>query len=118
MLYWLAKMAMTIRFHLYEHVAEAIATGLRSHGIDVTTTFAAGLAGADDPQQIGFALSQNRVIVTNDADFLRHASAGVQHAGICYSKQGKYRVGELLQILLLVHGTYTVEEMENHIEWL
>ena len=111
-------MATIIRFHLDEHIAGAIATGLLAHGIDVTTTSAAGLTGAADSAHIEFALSENRVIVTNDADFLRHAAAGTEHAGICYSPQGTYSVGELLQILLLVHGVYTAEEMRNHIEWL
>lgn len=104
-----------IRFHLDEHVAGALATGLAWHGIDVTTTVD---AGTDDAEHIEFALRENRVIVTNDADFLRHAAAGTEHAGICYSAQGKCTVGELLQVLLLVHGVYTPDEMKNHIEWL
>jgi hypothetical protein len=32
-------MLQTIRFHLDENCAKAIATGLRRHGIDVTTNF-------------------------------------------------------------------------------
>ncbi len=111
-------MATTIKFHLDEHVAGAVATGLLSHGIDATTTTSARLNGADDAEHIAFALKETRVIVTNDADFLRHAAADTEHAGICYSEQGKYSVGELLQILLLVHGVYTAEEMRNHIEWI
>jgi len=107
-----------IRFHLDEHVAEAIATGLRSHGVDVTTTHDAGLAGADDEDHVAFALTEERVIVTNDVDFLRIASEGTAHAGICYSAVGKHSVGELLQLLLLVHGVYISEEMNSRVEFL
>ena len=46
------------------------------------------------------------------------AASGPEHAGICYSAQGRHTVGDLLQILLLVHGVYTPDEMRNHIEWL
>ena len=39
-------MPRTIRFHLDEHVAHAVADGLRRLGIEVTTTTDAGLLGA------------------------------------------------------------------------
>jgi predicted nuclease of predicted toxin-antitoxin system len=60
-----------LTFHLDEHVDAAAAHGLRQRGIDVTTTRDAGLDGADDLAHIQFALDDDRVIVTNDADFLR-----------------------------------------------
>jgi hypothetical protein len=41
-------MPQTLRFHLDEHVAGAIAAGLRRRGIDVTTAADAGLLGAED----------------------------------------------------------------------
>jgi hypothetical protein len=54
-------MARTIRFHLDEHVSNAVAEGLRRRGMNVTTTADAGLLGADDSQHIAFALAQDRV---------------------------------------------------------
>ncbi len=60
-----------LRFHLDEHIDTAIADGLRRRGIDVTTTAEAGLRGAGDEAHVAFALSEGRVLVTNDADFLR-----------------------------------------------
>ena len=111
-------MAEAIRFHLDEHVANATATGLRSHAVDVTTAAEAGLLSADDLYHMDFALSQTRVIVTHDRHFLRHAASGVEHAGIAYCHQQKYSVGELLQTLLLLHACYTAEEMQNRVEYL
>jgi hypothetical protein len=43
--------AMTVRYHLDEHVDPAIAPGLKGRGIDVTTTSDAGLLGAADELQ-------------------------------------------------------------------
>lgn len=75
---------MTIRFHLDEHVHPAIATVLRSHGIDVTTAAYAGLLKADDPDHAAFTLAETRVTVTHDDDFLKLHRGGHKHAGIAY----------------------------------
>jgi len=58
-----------IRFHLDEHIATAVAEGLRRRGVEVTTTPEAGLMGADDQAQLAFATSEHRM-VTRDPDFL------------------------------------------------
>jgi predicted nuclease of predicted toxin-antitoxin system len=73
-----------LRFHLDEHVDHAIAIGLRKRGIDVTTTTEAGLLGSEDEAHIVFALREQRVIYTNDADYLAFAAESGQHAGIVY----------------------------------
>jgi predicted nuclease of predicted toxin-antitoxin system len=79
---------MPIRFHLDEHISTSIAAGLRRRGVDVTTTAEAELMGADDEAQLAFAASQGRVMVTQDADFLRHHAKGTAHAGIAYCVVG------------------------------
>ena len=70
-----------IRFHLDEHVPDAVARGLRRRGIDVTTTDEAGLTAARDIEHVAFALLENRVIVTHDEDFLKLHADGVAHYG-------------------------------------
>ncbi len=107
-----------IRYHLDESVRTAIAVGLRSHGVDVTTTTEAFLLGSADEDQIAYALAHGRVIVTHDDDFLVLASSGIEHAGVCYCHQQKYAVGRLLQMLLLVHECCTPDQMRNHVEFL
>ena len=66
-------MARTIRFHLDENCSKAIALGLRRYGIEVTTTPEARLLGKRfiDEEHAAFALSENRVVFTQDRDFLR-----------------------------------------------
>jgi hypothetical protein len=68
-------MPKAIRFHLDENCNRAIADGLRRRGVDVTTTPEAGLIQSTDEMQAAFALSEGRVIFTQDRDFLRlHAT--------------------------------------------
>ncbi len=107
-----------IRLHLDEHVHPAVAAGLRHRGIDVTTTTEAGLGGADDEDQLAFARSQGRVIVTHDDDFLALHARGVAHAGIAYCHQQSRTVGELLRALLLLCECLTGEEMQGQVEFL
>lgn len=107
-----------IRYHLDESVRTAIAVGLRSHGVDVSTTAEASLLGASDEAQIAYALTERRVIVTHDDDFLAFAKSGVEHSGICYCHQQRHSVGRLLQVLLLVSECCTEEEMRDHVEFL
>ncbi len=107
-----------IRYHLDESVRAAVAVGLRSHGIDVTTTVEAGLLGATDEEQLAFTLTKGRVIVTHDDDFLALARRGTDHGGICYCHQQQHPIGKLLQILLVVHACCTPEEMRGHVEFL
>jgi predicted nuclease of predicted toxin-antitoxin system len=86
-----------MQFHLDEHVAHAIAAGLRRRGIDVTTTVDAGLLGASDDEHIAFAKREARVIVTQDSDFLRNAANDATHFGIAYYPQGERSFGEVIR---------------------
>ncbi|MFE1744830.1 DUF5615 family PIN-like protein [Coleofasciculus sp. H7-2] len=111
-------MLETIRFHMDENVNTAIADGLRRRGIDVTTTAEAGLISSPDEVQIEFALSQNRVIFTADADFLRLHQAGVEHAGITYCHQGSRSIGDILRGLILIWELLEPEDMRDRVEFL
>jgi len=109
---------MAIRFHLDEHVDHEIATGLRTRGIDVTTATDAGLLRADDEDHIHFALREKRVIFTNDRDFLRLHSQGIEHAGIAYCAGGSRALKEIIRYLALMHDCLAEEEMEGQVEYL
>jgi predicted nuclease of predicted toxin-antitoxin system len=111
-------MAEPIRFHLDEHVAAAVATGLRRRGVDVTTTAEAGLLGVDDEEQLAFARSEHRVIVTHDGDFLTLAARGIAHPGICYCHQHARTVRQMVEMLTILFECFDAEEMENRIEYL
>ena len=107
----------TIRFHLDEHVAHAVADGLRRRGADVTTTTDAGLVGASDPQQLAYALAEGRVFFTEDRDFLALA-AGAEHAGIASCDQSTRTIGQIVRGLELIWEVYEPEEMRNRVEFI
>jgi len=109
---------MVIRYHLDEHIHPGIAVGLRARGIDVTTTADANLGGADDEKHLSYSLGEQRVLVTNDDDFLSLHASGIAHAGIAYCHQDKYSIGVLLQMLMLLHACETTESMLKRVEFL
>lgn len=104
---------MEIRYHLDEHVDRAVAEGLRLRGVDVTTTVAAGLAGALDEDQLAFAAAHGRVFVTRDRHFLVVHSQGIAHAGIAFWHSKRRNVGELVLDLVLLWRAVTAEEMRT-----
>lgn len=95
-------MTERIRFHLDENVDPAIADGLRHRGVDVTTTGQADLRGASDEKQLEFALSEGRVLVTHDEDFLIIARHGVLHGGIAYCQPTLRTIGQVIAGLMLI----------------
>jgi predicted nuclease of predicted toxin-antitoxin system len=106
-----------IRFHLDQHVPNAIARGLRVRGVDVTTTVEAGLQDASDERQLEYILTAGRVIFTQDDDFLRIHSSGQQHPGIVYSQQGARSIGEIIRFLQLMNDCLRPEEMRGRLEY-
>src|SRR4051794_9861664 len=100
-----------IRYHLDENIPPAVADGLRRRGIDVTTTNEASLTGAGDPDQLGHALTESRVLVSQDADMLRLNASGVSHAGIAYCHPQSRSVGEMIRGLVLIWELLEAEDM-------
>ena len=111
-------MAERIKFHLDENVRNAIAEGLRRRGIDVSTTPEQSLIGVSDEAQLKFALSQNRVIFTQDTDFLRMNQTGVIHFGIVYCSQGNKSIGEIIRGLILIWELLDSSDMFGKVEFL
>ena len=106
-----------IRFHLDENVDHAIAHGLRLRGLDVTTATDADLIAAADSEHIAFALADNRVIFTQDQDFLRRHAAGDEHGGIVYSLQGVRSIGEIVRFLHFLSDCLEPEDMRRQLEF-
>ena len=111
-------MVEKIRFHLNENVSTVVAEGLRRRGIDVTTTPELSLIGVSDQVQLKFALSQKRVIFTQDTDFLRMHQAGITHAGIIYCSQGSKSIGEVIRGLVLIWELLEPNDMLGKVEFL
>lgn len=110
-------MAERIRFYMDEHVPAAISQGLRRRGVDVLTTQDAEMRSANDDEQLAFALSQGRVVFTQDADFLRLHAAGARHAGIVYAQQGA-SIGAVIRKLMLIVEALDLDDMTDHLEFV
>jgi predicted nuclease of predicted toxin-antitoxin system len=106
-----------IRFHL-DDMHPAVATGLRRRSIEVSTTPESRLLEASDEEQLLFAISEQRVLVTRDHDFFALAGMVEQHPGIVFARQGRRMIGPTVLSLAHLHRATTAEQMINRIEFL
>lgn len=104
-------------FYTDEHVAKAIALGLRRRGANVETVVDAGLLGASDDVHLAHALAQRRVVITQDADFLRLAASGAAHAGLIYAHQNT-AVGQIIRGAINVRQSMTAEDMLGRVDFV
>jgi uncharacterized protein with PIN domain len=98
--------AQAVKFYTDEHVARAVARGLRERGVDVLTAVEADMLEASDAEHLQLALQENRTVFTQDDDFLRLHAAGVEHAGIAYARQGT-SIGDIIRGLMLIYQGWT-----------
>jgi predicted nuclease of predicted toxin-antitoxin system len=111
-------LADPIRFFFDQHIPPAVARGLRRRGVDVLTAQEAGRCGRPDPDQLQFATAEQRVVMTFDTDYLALHASGVPHAGIVWCRATKYAIGQLIQLLFLLHQVTDRDEMRNYVEYL
>jgi len=110
-----------LKLYLDEDVPEDIAIALRLRGYDVKTTKEANNKGISDLEQLRYAVSEDRIIVTfNIADFYRQHSdfirKGVEHRGIILSKQRP--IGIITKALLKMLANIKPEHINNNLLWL
>ena len=74
--------------------------------------------GVTDEAQIAFALAQQRIIFTQDDDFLRLHQAQVAHTGIVYCHQGSRSIGEMIRALALIWERVELEDMVGQVEFI
>ncbi|GJQ53113.1 MAG: hypothetical protein HKUEN02_19600 [Anaerolineaceae bacterium] len=104
---------MAIKFYMDEHIHPGVTKALRQHDIDVLTAQQTGNLNMDDGEHLQFAISEGRVLVTQDEDFLKATS----HRGIAYAHQ-RTPMRQIIDGLVLIAETMTEEEMIDHIEYL
>ena len=106
---------------LDEDVRVKLGEILRQRGYDAIHVLEAGRAGKTDPEQLAFATSHQRAILThNIRDFIllnnQHHDEGNEHFGILLSDQVPLR--ELLRRTLRFLSRRTVEDVKNNALWL
>ena len=111
-------MAEALRYFADQHLPRPVVDGLRRRGVEILTAQEAGRCTLPDSDQLAFAATEGRVLVTFDPDFLALHQAGTSHAGIAWCPATKYGIGQLIQMLLLLRSVVSSEEMVNHVEYL
>jgi predicted nuclease of predicted toxin-antitoxin system len=106
-----------VRYFLDEHVATAVAKGLRRRGVDVLTVPDALTLGVSDADQLALARSHGRVFVTHDADYLRLAVGNQFHSGVVFATR-QMPVGDLIRAVVLIHQILTAEDMVGRVQFI
>lgn len=112
---------MPPKLHLNEHLSPRLADQLRTYGFDVTSTLEINMIEVDDDEQLAYAASSQRAIVTfNHKDFAvrhdRYMDTGKEHWGIILSTEESIDV--MRRRLLKLLNAVTAEELKNQIRWL
>ncbi len=109
------------KLHLNEHLSPRLAEQLSKYGFEVTSTVGKGMIEADDDEQLAFAASNQRAIVSfNHKDFAvlhaQYMAEGKEHWGIILSTEENMRV--MRHRLLRLLNSLTAEELKNQMRWL
>jgi predicted nuclease of predicted toxin-antitoxin system len=115
---------LSLLIYLDHNVNPQVAKDARKAGYNAIAAVEAGNAALEDVDQLDWATSQGRCILTHDFDdYPRLATdwfhAGRNHAGIILCRQPPHvSYGEMLRRLLRLLDTLTAEDMVNRLEWL
>lgn len=108
-------MAQTrIRFYIDENLSPEIVTQVSIQGIDIIR----GPLGADDSAHLERATEMGRVVCTEDDDFIKLASQGIEHAGIVKGIQDVHSIGDWIKYLRFVHAVQSADEMINTVNYV
>jgi predicted nuclease of predicted toxin-antitoxin system len=113
---------VSVRLYFDVHVPSAIADGLRLRGVDVITAQEDGAAEFEDPSLLDRASDLERVLVTQDEDFLQEASrryrSGETFFGIVYARQRYVTIGECVRDLEIIAKDSETNEWIGRVEHL
>ena len=105
-----------------EHVHRAITSGLRLRGVDVLSVQEDGLMGISDPQILDRATALQRVLFTQDNDFLveanRRQQNGIYFPGVIYGHQMLVSIGDCIRDLELIAQVGKTEDLANSVRYL
>jgi predicted nuclease of predicted toxin-antitoxin system len=104
------------------HAPQAIAQALGERGVDVLTAQEDGSGRLEDPPLLQRATELNRVLFTQDEDFLaegaRRQRIGESFLGIIYAHQLRVTIGQCVRDLELMAKIYEPVDMADRIEHL
>ena len=112
---------MALALYMDEHVRRAITNGLRLRGVDVLTVQEDNNAGSPDRMLLERAEELQRVMFSQDQDFLveahRRQVAGIPFAGVIYARQ-LVSVGDCIRDLEIIAKACDPEDLANRVEYI
>lgn len=110
-----------IELYLDEDVSALVADLVRARGFTVLTTREAGNRQANDADQLAYAVSQRKTLLThNRADFEALAqtyfATGQSHYGIIIAV--RHPPYEIVRRLLLILNQVTADEMQDQLHYI
>lgn len=109
----------SLYIHLYfdEDVSAGIVDNMRTRGFDVVSARDVEMLQKDDDEQMLYAVSQHRAIVTHNRIDLEHQhrkflDAGLKHYGIVVARR-RHKDGDVVAKLLALLDAVTAEEMDG-----
>lgn len=113
---------MSIALYMDEHVHRAITMGLRMRGIDVLTVQEDERNGVDDLVILDRASELQRVIFSQDSDFLieanRRQQQGIRFSGVLYAHQKLISIGNCVCDLEIVAQVSKPEDLADEVWFL
>jgi hypothetical protein len=110
-----------VELYLDEDVSVLVAQLLRSHGFDVLAALEAGHLGKSDEEQLAYAVSQSRALVShNRSDFealaQQYFAAERTHYGIILAvRRSPY---EIMRRLLVIINNLTADEIQDQLLYI
>ena len=113
---------MSIAFYMDENVHRGITNGLRIRDVDVLTVQEDGRSGMADPVILDRSTALERVLFSQDDDFLIEATRRQQERinffGVVYAHKLRISVGECVRDLEIIAKTAYPEELVNRVQYL
>ncbi len=110
-----------IKLYLDEDISYTVAVVLRSRGCDVISAHEVGMTGKTDDEQLDYAVTNARTILTFNA---RHFAPLAEkcykeqrdHLGIVISKQ--INLSEMARMVVNMLKIYKTDDLKNSLIWL
>jgi predicted nuclease of predicted toxin-antitoxin system len=113
---------MSLALYMDENIPRAITNGLRLKGVDVITAQDDHQGGTPDSILLDRATELNRVIFTQDEDFLAEAHIRqreeIYFSGVVYIHHQRLVIGNCIRDLEMIVQLGTPEEFANRVQYL
>lgn len=111
---------MSLALYMDENVARQITIGLRQRDVDVLTVQEDELTSFPDPTILDRSTELQRVLFTQDQDFLaeanRRQTEGIDFSGVIYARKSVVSIGVCVRDLEIIAKIGDLEEFANCVQ--